>query len=36
MTACFRSFDEDGSGAISLPEIKEVIGKLVHVKDHIW
>jgi calcium-dependent protein kinase len=24
---CFKSFDEDGSGAISLSEIKAIIGK---------
>lgn len=27
MTACFKSFDLDGSGAISLKEIKDIIGK---------
>lgn len=27
MNLCFKSFDEDGSGAISLLEIKNIIGK---------
>lgn len=29
INACFRSFDQDGSGAISLAEIKEIIGKQI-------
>jgi Ca2+-binding EF-hand superfamily protein len=27
LQACFKSFDEDGSGSVSLEEIKAVIGK---------
>jgi calcium-dependent protein kinase len=36
ITACFKSFDDDGSGAISLMEIKAIIGKLIKLPEHIW
>lgn len=36
MTACFKSFDVDGSGAISLAEIKDIIGKMVRLPEHVW
>lgn len=36
MAACFRSFDIDGSSSISLIEIKEIIGKQIRLKEHVW
>lgn len=36
LQACFKSFDEDGSGSVSLEEIKAVIGKQVNMPDHAW
>lgn len=36
MQACFKSFDEDGSGSVSLDEVKSVIGKQVKMSDDAW
>lgn len=36
MRDCFKSFDLDGSGAISKKEIKEIIGKQVRLPESQW
>jgi Ca2+-binding EF-hand superfamily protein len=36
MTACFKSFDQDGSASISLGEIKDIIGQQVKLEERAW
>lgn len=32
----FRFFDKDGSGSISIEELKEILGAKRLVDDHVW
>ena len=36
MVCCFKLFDNDNSGSISIKEIKDVIGKQADISDEQW
>lgn len=36
MNECFKTFDDDGSGLVTMEEIKEILSKQIRLEERVW